>query len=458
MINIRVKIILLKIFDFLLNECVVIRLFFAWALLIVGFFVFLTGKKLLAFGLFERIHSSGFSKKCISILERWIRLVINNRNDCKSIIYKLSNEFICKYCSQLSMSAWIKNPFKLIGSRIFVVKSRCKNEKGVVVIDYSYVFPLFMLLFDVKKITEKYYIVLEPSWTGFFNLEILSYATLDVPIFIQVSEPRDAIFIDSLKSNLISVPIAANWWVDHRTITPDTSIKKDIDLIMIASWSKFKRHWSFFECLLKLRKQGIMLTVTLVGYPGDINLNEIKNMASEIGVIDQIEFFECLSPENVNKQLNRSKALILWSRKEGFNRAIIEAMLADLPVIIRDNFNYGYKYPYINDKTGVYATESNFGEIVTCLLLNLHNYSPREWIMSHMTCQHATDILQEKISRISEGENEKWTRGITVKTGTLNSQKYWNEEDRKFFNNDYEYIASCMRSNFSQTEQDNPRK
>jgi hypothetical protein len=175
----------------------------------------------------------------------------------------------------------------------------------------------------------------------------------------------------------------------------------------------------------------------------DYTMRELQDMASRAGVVDQIEFFEKLTPEEVNKHLNRSKVFVLWSRREGFNRAIVEALLADIPVILRSGHNYGYEYPYINEKTGAYANEQNFEEIVRKVLSRIDDYSPRQWVMEHMTCQHAASILQDKIRRTAENCGENWTDGIVVKATELNSQKYWNESDNDRFKIDYDYIKSC---------------
>jgi glycosyltransferase involved in cell wall biosynthesis len=433
----------LKTADYLINESKGARFIISWTLFIVGIFLFLSRRILASFYVFSKVHSSAFSSVNSALSERWLRNLLQDRTSSTSRFSKLCDQFIDKYCDSESMRVWKENPRKIIGTRVLVVKSSAPDEKGVIILDYSYVFPIFMKCYDVEKIADKYHIVFEPSWTGFYNLEILSYARLKTPVFVEVSEPRDAVFIDSLKTNLISVPVAANWWIDHRIVKPDKSIAKERDIIMVASWARFKRHWSFFECLLKMRHQGVKMKVTLVGYPMDYTMRELQDMASRAGVVDQIEFFEKLTPEEVNKHLNRSKVFVLWSRREGFNRAIVEALLADIPVILRSGHNYGYEYPYINEKTGAYANEQNFEEIVRKVLSRIDDYSPRQWVMEHMTCQHAASILQDKIRRTAENCGENWTDGIVVKATELNSQKYWNESDNDRFKIDYDYIKSC---------------
>ena len=83
------------------------------------------------------------------------------------------------------------DPKRLIESRIFVAKTAAGRERGVIVVDYQYVFPLFAGLFDIQAIAERYEIVLEPSWAGVCTPEILLFSRLPYPVHVETIEPRD---------------------------------------------------------------------------------------------------------------------------------------------------------------------------------------------------------------------------------------------------------------------------
>src|SRR5262249_31486334 len=151
---------------------------------------------------------------------------------------------------------------------------------------------------------------------------------------------------------LIPVPVSANWWVDHRVFQPLPDVSKDADAIMVASWARFKRHERFFAVLSRLRKRGDKLRVILIGYCNDCTGNDIFRLAPYRGVADQIEMHERVAPEEVNRHLNRAKVNVIWSRREGVNRAVIEGFFAGTPGILRAGFNFGYPYPFINPQTG----------------------------------------------------------------------------------------------------------
>ena len=336
------------------------------------------------------------------------------------------------------------DPQRLIGSRILVVKGFRPGERGVLVVDYSYVFPLLAGLFDLPAIAARYQIVLEPSWAGSCTPDILLYSRLADPVVIETIEPRDRAFLDTLGTNLHAVPIAANWWVDHRLVPPPDG-QRDIDVIMVAAWAGIKRHWRFFRTLAELRRRGHRLKTALVGYRYDLTRADVEALAQHFGIRDQVETYERISQEDVSALLARSKVHVLWSRRECANRAIIEAMLADVPVIVREGLTFGFRYPYINEHTGRFVQERALGEAILDMIEHRSRYAPREWILQNMTCEKATGILEDRLRALATASGAPWTEGLVVKTSTLDTQRYWNPSDRARFEADYRFLASTLR-------------
>ena len=332
-------------------------------------------------------------------------------------------------------------PEALLGPVVMVVKSATDEEKGVLVLAYSYVFPLLGQLFDLERIVRRYHLVLEPSWSGYCNPDVLCYRGVDERVFVQAYEPRDREFIEVLQSNLVAVPISANWWIDHRVFAPMPAVSKDLDVIMIAGWASYKRHAQFFAALRTLRRRGIRLKVALVGYSLGLTVADLQATAAAHHVDDQIEWYEGVSQSDVNLLLNRSKVSVIWSRKEGVNRAIIEGMFAGVPCILRDGFNYGYRYPYINDATGRFAAEDELPDALVWMVDNYQQFDPRSWVMEQMSCQLATAILERTIRDHAPGP---WTTPMAVKISGLHGMQYWDADDAARFASDYEFLASTV--------------
>jgi glycosyltransferase involved in cell wall biosynthesis len=437
----------LKVREYLTNDSFLFKKLSAILGLVIGLTLLTLGKKLRGCAVLSWLHRADYSDQANKIIAALFQRNINSQDNKKTPTAQLVyQEYIENLASTPATSRFFVDPQRLLGTKLLVLKAPQKNEKGVIVVDYSFALPLLAKFFDIYQIAEQYYLVLEPSWSGYCDLDILCYAQYDFPVFVQSFEPRDATFIRHTQSNLIPVPTAANWWIDHRMMQPLPTIKKDVDIIMIASWARFKRHQWFFSSLRRLQQsKGEKPRVVLVGYPTDCTRDDIFMLAKYFGVHKQIEMYEWLSPEEVNQQLNRAKVNVVWSRKEGVNRAIIEGMFAGVPCILRDGFNYGYHYPYINSQTGCFASERHLSQQLLWMIQNYHQFSPREWVMANMTCQHATKIIGEAIQHIALEKGENWTQDLAVKVGYLNGMCYWDNSDMQKFEADYTFLQSTLK-------------
>ena len=401
----------------------------------------LLGKRDSAARLEAILHRGAYSAIADKLIER--RLLQAVQHDRAQF-----RRFIEQYPEQPTTAAFFQDPFRMLGHRALVVKSPRAGEKGVLALDYFFAFVLFAKLFDVETIAQRYHLLLEPSWTGYCNYELLCYLGYDFPVFVQTYEPRDIAFVKRFPRNFVPIPVAGNWWVDHRIFRPLPGATRDADVLMIAGWAKYKRHDHVFSALAKLRSRGEKLKTILVGYPGDMSLNDLWRLARYHGVSDQLEIFERVDAEEVNRQLNRVKVNVLWSRREGFNRAIIEGLWSNTPGIMRRGFNYGYEYPYINAQTGSFSTERELPDKLLSIARHHEEYASRHWVQEHMSPQIATRVVDEHFARYAAVQGEPWTTGqIEVKVTFLDGMRYWDEGKRPQFADDYAYLQSMLRTN-----------
>lgn len=397
-----------------------------------------------------KIHRSAYSPWASRVIERVLRKPGDTEGGASNQrLLSVYDRHVADTSPTPSTAKFFQDPRRLLGSRILVLKTPRENERGVIIIDYSFVFPLFEKLFDIDRVMNRYHLVLEPSWSGYCTLDILTYSRFRSPVFVQSTEPRDTDFLRGIGSNLVPVPVAENWWIDHRIVRPIPGIEKDSDVIMICGWDNFKRHAQFFSAMKKLRAMGTRLKVILVGYPMGGTKEEIVRRAKYFGVYDQLEIYEWIKPEEVNYHLNRSKVNVLWSRREGFNRAVIEGMLAGVPCILREGHNYGHRYPYINPRTGCYSAEGELPEKLLWMIENYRNFSPRDWVVENMSAPKTAAILNESIKKVALDSGERWTTDLVVKTAGLHGLKYWDAEDGQRFGPDYEFLKSVIRTNGS---------
>jgi glycosyltransferase involved in cell wall biosynthesis len=436
--------------EWLEHDSLLARFTFAWAGVALGVALYAVGVRLKALALLTKVHRTAASGRASVIVERKLRCpefpVDQGRSGSGEPRAQVYRQWIQQTPCTASTSRFFRDPTTLLGSRVIVLKSPGRNERGVILLDYNFVFPLFAKLFDLEAVARRYHLVLEPGWSGYCTFDILSYTLLSSPVFVQAFEPRDAAFIGGIRSNLVSVPLATNWWVDHRILRPLPGVEKDADIIVVASWAGYKRHEYILSALNRLKRMGARPRVILIGYPMDRTAREIERLASFYGVRDQVEIYERIPLDQVNYHLNRSKVNLIWSRKEGVNRAIIEGMFAGVPCVVREGFNFGYRYPYINETTGCYSSEADLPEKLLWMIDHYSQFEPRGWVMANMTCQRSTEVLGEAIRRVGTEAGEHWTEGLAVKTAGLNGLKYWDEDDARRFESDYDFLKASIRN------------
>jgi glycosyltransferase involved in cell wall biosynthesis len=340
------------------------------------------------------------------------------------------------------------DPRRMLKSMAIVVASaHSRTARGVIILCYNYAFPLFAQAFDLKRVIEKYHIVLEPSWSGYCTEDILCYALPGSrAVFVQAYEPRDRNFIEAIDGSLRTLSVSANWWVDHRIFCPDERVEKDLDFIMVASWANFKRHHQFFRALRTLRLRGHHLRGVCVGYPAGLTMNDIRTRAEWYGVDDQIMFREFISQEEIAHLMNRAKVNVVWSRREGVNRVIIEGMFCDVPCLIPQGFNYGYRYPYINSETGRWSTDTTLATDLLAMVRSKWPGSPSRWVRANMTPQHAAKVVHQGIAEYCRQNRESCPEEVVPKTNGLHGQQYWDTTQESRFAADYSYLETLLNS------------
>ncbi len=403
------------------------------------------GKHVQAFDVLSSTFATGWAGSFAPICNH-AKALYSDNEDKKQLREKIHREFIDSV-EPLSISEkFFTDPSLLLEAIFIVIKPYKENEKGVLLLNYSYYFALLPKFFDLKAVTERYFIVLEPSWAGFFDKGILLYSDIEDEVFVMTYEDRDRKLLDTINNNITPVDIGPSWWVDHRMFQPEEGVERDIDIIMVAAWEAYKRHREFFLALAKLRKQGHKYKVVLCGYGGE--LDYIKGQAEKIGVADQITYHTKIPPQEVAKLLNRSKVNVLWSRFEGNNRAIIEGMFCDTPCILRKGHNYGQQYDYINPKTGVFAAEHELASTLKHIIENYDTFSPREYVMENRCCIKATEILNNDIKQVALKRGMPWTEDLRIKVNALDGMTYFDEGDSEYFKDDYAYLTSCIKEEY----------
>lgn len=242
-----------------------------------------------------------------------------------------------------------KQPEKLIRS-IILKKYVSKKEKGFLLISFESELLKLANNLHLSEIEKQYEIAFLPTWQPFFSVPLYCFLSkIKLPFWIMASSAKDANLCPSVGPLCKALPFQASSWIDSNSF-PDVPEKKDIDIIMLANFMEYKRHWLLFEALRDLPKN---LKVILIGQGIGLRTREVLMDEAELfGVIGRFDLIENPSNETIQRLLGQARLFCALSAKEGSNIAVAESLLAGTSVGIYVNAIIGSK-DYINPSNGI---------------------------------------------------------------------------------------------------------
>jgi glycosyltransferase involved in cell wall biosynthesis len=347
-----------------------------------------------------------------------------------------------------SSSAQLAEIFTIQGGKqdlwrdLIVLKRATDSEKGVILLKYARTFSAVVALFDMKRLTERYTFVLEPCWAGYCDPSILMHLAPGNPVLVQCFTERDYQYIARLGAPLVPLRQGPADWVDAQNFRLPPADNKKYDLVMVANWAARKRHALLFRALRDIRDRDIR--VLLIGFAwfnrtaDDIRREAAENHNPRV----TIDIVEKVPHTTLAQYLTQCKVFVFLSRKEGDNKALVEAMFADVPAIVFDK-TIGGAGSRVNAATGMFSSERQLTEKIIYMLDHHREFTPREWALEHTGSEVSTRILDETLRRVVIENGGRYTTSIVEKTNAPNLA-YKDPAQRAEFAADYEFILSCQ--------------
>jgi len=313
------------------------------------------------------------------------------------------------------------------------------GEKGVLILKYNFLFQAFHSLYQTEQIRRFYSVVLEPSGHRIEDPGFTLYGGWNV-----VLEARNPVFARDLQvlgPLFETVPLNSGDWVDYDTFRPLPGLTKVYDLIMIADWSRNKRHDWLFRTLAKM---GRPFKVALVGTTWERRRDAIEREIRRYGIEDQIEIFQRVPAIEVNRLLNLSRVNLMLSRFELANKALHEAMFADVPTIAYRSCE-GLDLTFVNEQTGVLVGDEELADAILDVLDRIEQFSPRAWAMEHTGYARSARILNDKLKELSLSQGEPWTTDIAAKVNRPDLC-YKLDQDAERLRPTLDHLAQFLRS------------
>jgi glycosyltransferase involved in cell wall biosynthesis len=345
------------------------------------------------------------------------------------------------------------NRLEMAVKRSIVLKRPVVNgsriDKGVLLLTFTDTLAFYAHQVDCARLLEYFYVVLEPSWSGYCDPQILFWMRFAKhPIVVQATEPRDRHFIAGLQSNLVPVAFGASDWVDPRLFHPVPGTEKTFDAIYVTNYNPIKRHHAFFKAIRAIGDPTYRAALAF-GKWGD-SKKDVEALIDYYGVRQNVTLFDGLPQEQVNELLNMSKVNLLLSHKEGSNRSVFEGFFANVPAIVLRN-NIGMNKDYINRQTGQLVDESRLAESLLHFREHWATYTPLAWATDNIAPAVTTRKLEACLQQLSRDRSEAWSGGLVAKVNSPEAT-YFSAKDGAGMPDSGSILSLFLKSNSARAD------
>ena len=290
---------------------------------------------------------------------------------------------------------------------------------------------------NLDDFVKKYQLVIAPTWCpphSTFNY--LFPRVYPGKIVTTISSPRDLEYLPRISQSYLPVELYASNWVNPDLYRPRPHEVRDIDILMVANFGIYKRHFALFKALSQIDEP---LRVVLVGQPNGKRTSDVLMAEAEAyGVADTVELKERVSNDELVDLLCRAKTSIILSKREGSCVAVVESMFADTPVGILEEATIGSKV-FVNDQTGRLLRSNKLVEDLVDFVRDSSQFSPRQWVVDNgIDCHGSSERLNVFLKELTQSRGETWTRDIYV--------HHWRPDPQILKDEEREQMASEARS------------
>ena len=291
------------------------------------------------------------------------------------------------------------------------------GEKGVMIISFEsqWVHLLALGPDRLARFLEQYQLVLAPTWSPPHHpVNLLFPRLVRGPIFTTISNDADLEIFPRLHASYRPLPLLASSWVNPDLYAPRPASERDIDLVMVANFGRYKRHHVLFQALANGGTPSLK-RIVLIGQPQDGRTTEIlMNEADLFGVRNRIEVRSRISDAELVDCLCRAKASFVASLREGSCVAVVEAMMGGAPVGLLRGAAMG-SARFLNEETGRWLDPGNLANELEALVKQHTKFRPRGWLLQNgIECRTSRDRLNDALRADAERSGRVWRRDLWI--------------------------------------------
>lgn len=281
------------------------------------------------------------------------------------------------------------------------------REKGVLFVSFEDQWTRLIQNCNLAAVAQRYDLIVSPTWSPPHCLATTAFAhAWPGALFALVSNRRDLEILPRLSSNYVPLPLFASHWVNPEFYRPLPRSERDVDIIMLANFGKYKRHSILFRALRSMHPRPRVL---LMGQEQSGRTAEtLRAEARLYGVHDCITIRTNTSNEDVAEGLCRSRISLILSRREGSCVAVAESLFADTPVGLLRGAEVGSS-AFLNSETGRHLEERRLAAELTTFLDESDRFTPRSWADQHISCFRSSARLNDLVKQHMIATGQEWT-------------------------------------------------
>lgn len=296
-----------------------------------------------------------------------------------------------------------------------VVLKRCvgPRERGVLLVLFEYQWARLMQLSNLEEFARSYTLVVAPTWSAPHSLPNCLFPALYPDSLVSlISDPDDLPILPRLSSRTRVVPLYCSSWVNPQWFQPKEFADKDIDIVMLANFATYKRHFALFQALAEMPRS---TRVVLIGQSLNGRTAEtLRREAALYGVQDRYRLYENTSDAVVFDMLTRAKISLILSLREGSCVAVVESIMADTPVGLYEDAAVGSRV-FINAQTGRLLRRKGLARQLMEFIESADRFSPRAWALENrIDCFGSTEVLNQALKQHALERGEEWTEDIAA--------------------------------------------
>ena len=260
---------------------------------------------------------------------------------------------------------------------IILKRPQPSGEKGVLFVAFEDEWLRLFRNANLPQLARDYDLIISPTWSPPHDLPFLiATAMWPSTLFTILSNHDDIPAFERLARNVRPIPLLASNWVHPEMFAPRGDPTKKYDIVMLANFAKYKRHFALFRALRSMdRKTKVLLLGR--GWEGRTR-DTIEEEARLFGVLDRVTIQEGLGDAEMIEALQSAKVSVIMSMREGSCVAVAESLFANVPVGLIEGANIGSRI-FINNRTGCFLRPGRLAKDLTSFVERYRTYEPLKW-------------------------------------------------------------------------------